>query len=545
MSYYKQFASPAGSSPLADTQSGKRCDLLLGVPLYGVKSDAPIADVSQTTHFNTPDDAYTLTNGKAHEVLDYKDPAFTHFTGGTGRSIYYRLDNLSAADGFEARFLYQREVGIFLPYRFDVYLSENGSDWCRVYQKRILEHKDDTEIVTLAADFAQKYRACWVRFDMDVHAHMWLESLSLFGCTALDGACAIVDDGTATGGDDRVVNRYPTYDELCGVHNIFLAYNCMPPEYEKNGVGYFTEEQMLAYLGYVKDGEILDTFFDSALFLPFSRFTYSKLYKSAEGWKYYIDNTFAEGKNVDAADAAAEKVAKTLGVDFKAKLFFSIFHTKPEYGEFPEIFGDLDGDGTDEDLSSLEGRKKATKWMIDTQLARYNEKARPHTELVGFYWFEEQISYNDPMELELLTYASDYVHSLGFKLIWIPYYQAWGYDDWRNNGFDVACMQPNYAFHKEAQKQRLYDNAALCKKFGLCYELEIAGVGNPADIHKYKDYLEAGAETGFMHTVKMYYQGGRDFYAAFRSEDKLVRSVYDDTYLFAKEKLVKAYRETE
>ena len=543
MSYYKTFDRPAGSAPLAQNPTDTRVDLLAGVPLYGVESDAPIADVYCTTHFNTPDDAYTLTNGVAHTELDYADPAYTHFTGGTGRSIYYKLNNLSAAEGFGAVLLKQREMGIFLPYRMDVYLSENAIDWKRVYSKRIFECDEKTCAYVIDVPFDCAYRTSWVRIDIDVHAHMWIESFSLYGKTDLSDAVAIVDDGTVSKGDSRIVNRYPTYDELCGVQNIFLAYNCMPSDFENQAAGYFETEHMLPYIGYIKDGEIKDTFFDSALFLPFSRFTYSAQYKCADGWKYYIDNTFAEGKNVDAANDAAKQVSETLGVDHKVKLFFSIFHTKPEYGDFPEKFGDLDGDGIDEDMTSMDDRKKAIKWMIDEQLERYKQKERPYTELVGFYWFEEQVSYNDPMELELIRYAGEYVRSLGYKMIWIPYYQAWGYDEWKSHGFDIACMQPNYAFHKDAKKERLYDNADLCKKFGLCYELEIAGIHDPFDVHKYKNYLDAGVETGFMHSIKMYYQGGKDFYSAFCSDNKLTHSVYDDTYLFAKEKLVKCYRE--
>ena len=64
-----------------------------------------------------------------------------------------------------------------------------------------------------------------------------------------------------------------------------------------------------------------------------------------------------------------------------------------------------------------------------------------------------------------MEYTKNYVHSLGYKLIWIPYYQAWGYDRWKENGFDVACVQPNYSFAKVANKQRLYDNADLLKKW--------------------------------------------------------------------------------
>ena len=82
----------------------------------------------------------------------------------------------------------------------------------------------------------------------------------------------------------------------------------------------------------------------SFLFLPYSAFTYSSHYKSADGWKYYIDNAFADGKNIDALDIAAEKVGSELGVDCNIKVFLTMFHTVPTYGDFPEKFGDLDGD---------------------------------------------------------------------------------------------------------------------------------------------------------------------------------------------------------
>ena len=73
----------------------------------------------------------------------------------------------------------------------------------------------------------------------------------------------------------------------------------------------------------------------------------------------------------------------------------------------------------------------------------------------------------------------------------------------------------------------------------MCYELEIGG-SDPVNVERYMKYLDCGAETGFMHTIKMYYQGGvpGEFHKAFVSSDPELRKVYDSTYLFAKEKYV-------
>ena len=535
MSYYKSFEI-GGASPLCPTPSEEIVDLLAGVPHLGVEADAPIGENFQTDHFNSPDRLFTLTNGVTCKEYDFHDPAFTHFSAGTGRTVYFRLPYLSAASGFCAKFLYQKPAGVHLPACVRVYLSEDGKAWQLVDRKRCTHVGTEDCIITVEGEFKAAYRASYVKFAFDLSDHVWIESFSLMGCTLLSSAMELTPDKEET--DPRIMNRYPTYEELDGVQNIVLAYHSMPPEKHPEGRP-FTVEEFLPYVGYYdKDGKLTDTFFDGALFLPFSNFTYSALYKCAEGWKYYLDNTFKDGWNVDALNTATEMVCKELGVEQKTKVFLSILHTKPEYGDFPEKFGDLDGDGVDEDLSTAEDRKKVTKWYIDEALKRYNEKERPYLQLSGFYWFEEQITYSDPMELEILAFAKDYVHSLGYKLIWIPYYQAWGYDRWKENGFDVACVQPNYSFSKGATKQRLYDNAMLAKKFGLCYELEFTGGNNAEDIRRYTEYLDCGAKTGFMHTIKMYYEGGRGFLAACQTKDPLFRTVYDNTYLFAKEKYI-------
>ena len=535
MSYYKSFAFD-GPSPLCESPACDTVDLLAGVPHLGVESDAPIPEQFRTDHFNSPEHLFNLTDGTTCKVYDFHDPACTHFTAGTGRAVYFKLPYRSATTGFCAKFLYQKSAGVGIPSHLDVYLSENGNDWKLVSRQRCVLTEKGDRIFPVEGVFDCPYRTSYVKFAFDLGAHVWIESFSLYGCTDLEGAVEIIPDKGEM--DPRIMNRYPTYEELDGVHNIVLAYHSMPPEKHPQGRP-FTVEEFLPYVGYYdKEGNLKDTFFDGALFLPFSNFTYSALYKCAEGWKYYLDNTFRDGRNVDALNTATETVCKELGVEQKSKVFLSILHTKPEYGDFPEKFGDLDGDGVDEDLSTAEGRKKVTKWYIDEALKRYHEKERPYLQLSGFYWFEEQITYSDPLELEILEYAKDYVHSLGYKLIWIPYYQAWGYDRWKENGFDVACVQPNYSFSKNAVRQRLYDNAMLAKKFGLCYELEFTGGNNPTDIERYTEYLDCGAKTGFMHTIKMYYEGGRGFLAACKTQDPLFRTVYDNTYLFAKEKYI-------
>lgn len=546
MSYYKEFLSPDGISPISENPSDEKIDLLRGLSVYGVEAEAPIDDGFLSPQFNTRDKDFTLTDGSTVTELDFEDKALTRITRGNSRIIIYRLPNLSAISGFEASFLHQLQVGVRLPERFDLSLSIDGKNWQRVYMHRGVPKANSPSIWTVTADFDKVYKASWVRLELSTLTHIWMQSLSAFGTTAIpENAVTPIDDGSINERKALCVNEYPSYDVLNGVHNIFLAYNCFPPETPeaRKAVESFSVEELKPYVGYYgKDGKLQDTFFDSVLFLPYSAYTYSKYYKSAWGWKYYLDNTFAEGKNVDAMNTAAKEVGEELGVDCNVQVFLSIFHPAPAYGEFPEKFGDLDGDGIDDDIKDHETKKKAVKWMIDEHIRRFNEKERSNLSLCGFYWFEEEMNYYNADEFDVLFFARDYVHSMGYKFIWIPYYQAAGFCNWKELGFDIACMQPNYAFGTDKPLSRLYTNAELTKKYGMCYELEIDQVGRYADSDRYKEYLEAGIKTGFMHTVKMYYQECRAFYYAYKSDDAFIRSVYDDTYLFAKEKLVRPIR---
>ncbi len=547
MSVYKTFPEPNGISPISTNPSAETVDLIAGVPAYGVASELEIDVGLETPHYNTPEDCVTLTNGVKASSADYADPAFTHFTRGVARTITYRLENLSAVKGFSASFLLQRKMGIRLPERIDVYLSIDGCSWERAGQNRTMVADSDPGVTGVKIEFDKTYKASWVCFEIAVSCHVWAEQLSLYGSTLIpDDAVVPVEDGSRTERSALDVNAYTPYEALGGVQNIFLAYNCMPPEAKDEGalrISSYTVEEALPYVGYIdKDGKMQDTFFDAALFLPYARFTYSANYKCASGWRYYIDNTFEDGKNVDAFDAAAAKVEKELGKECKVKLFFPIFHTAPYYGDFPEKFGDLDGDGVDEDVTSLDGKLKVTKWMIDEQIRRFHAKERTNVEFCGFYWFEEDIACDTAYEQEVLDFVNGYVHSLGYKYIWIPYYQAPGFNEWKRYGFDAAAMQPNYAFQPNTPVERLYVNAQLAKKYGMCYEMEINTADKHYDCDRYKEYLQAGVDKGFMYAIKMYYQSGRAFHDAFISQDPFIRSVYDDTYLFAKEKLEKPVR---
>ena len=322
-----------------------------------------------------------------------------------------------------------------------------------------------------------------------------------------------------------------------------LSYHCLPSNGQHGENGLITVEEYLPYVGYYDtNGKLQDTFFDAFLYLPYTSFNYADVSHTLEGWNFYLDDIYYSNRNMNALNQAVSQVKKELSIpNYKCTVFTSILYTWTtlEDGSV-NTFGDVDGDGKLDSFASIENRKKAIKWLIDQEYNRFLAQGYDHLTFGGFYWFEEAISFRDDNERDLIKFASDYVHSLGLKLFWIPYYCASGYAQWEELGFDVACMQPNYMFGNSASPEVLKITADKTKMLGMCVEIEMNSVSNPDDVRRYFQYLEAGEKYGYMSAVKMYYQGGVPgaFYNAYLSDDPTIRSVYDMTYLFSKEKFV-------
>ena len=503
-------------------------NLIAGLPQQIEQLASFSAEVA-TTFYNSKEDAAMLTDGKFAGQAAYSDPAYFRFTGGLGRTILYDLGRESAVSSFAGSFLYELSTAVGLPRRLLIKASQNGVDWQTIHVTEAFKTSETAARVEVAEAFAQTYRARYIKFVFPVNTHVYCDELAVYGTKRIpDDAADLVADAVEVA---VYPDKYITPDDFLGVNNMLLSYNHDPAS--ASG-GKTTAEEYMPFVGYYdRGGKLADTFFDSFLFLPYGAYV-NEENGDFTAWNAYVDNVFAEDANVNALSEAAERVSEGLGRDVRVRVFFSILYTWPD----KTSFGDVDGDGVIEDFSKAEDRKKAIKWIIDEQLSRFEAGGYDNLDLLGFYWYEEQVTYTDPHELELIRYASDYVHSLGYKLMWIPWYCAPGYTDWKELGFDMACMQPNYAFSGQATVERLYDNAETTRRLGMCVEIEIGQYDAQADILRYKEYLAVGAETGYMDAVKCYYQAGMPgaFYAAWKSADPFVNSVYHDTYLFAKGK---------
>lgn len=499
---------------------------LLSGKSYAIIAYTDITDPYDCPQYNTPDTENRLTDGVYAERASMNDPAWTRFSRGVARSIVFDIGAIGSVSEFRVRLLREKSTNVRLPRNVCFAVSENGVDFESVAAAENLVSDRDAEIISARVVLKPAVRARFVRATFSCPVHVYIDQIEAIGKKDVTDAREIHPDQTEK---SIYPDRYCSADQLGGAKDVVLAYFC------QMGRAPLEVEHFLPYVGYLnKEGKATDTLFDGYLFLPFVNFLYEGYKKrplDKSVWQFYMDQQFIEGKNLDALELAAEQVAKDLNQpDLKLKVFFSILYPVVEQRAFGEI------DGKMRDFTVLEDRIAALKWLIDEQEERFNAKQYKHLDLSGYYWFTEEIDYQDEQLLAMIRFTTDYIRAKNMITTWIPYFLASGFDDWKNLGFDMACYQPNYAFRQDIPEQRLFDAAATAKLLGMCIELEVGGTAQ-WNVEHTRNYYAAGACTRYMQdAAHMYYQEGMPgaFYKAYHSEDPELHSMYDDTYRFIK-----------
>jgi hypothetical protein len=313
-----------------------------------------------------------------------------------------------------------------------------------------------------------------------------------------------------------------------------------------------TKEMFMPCVAYLVNDQIMDTMFDSFTLLPNPNYLYH--YGSQDfgmkamtksDWQSYInDIQYARGVNMDALEAAVGEVTATLGKnDYQAGVFLSLFYPVRSVSNFGVV------DGKNLNLSNLEDRKAAVKWMVDEHVRQFRAKNYRNVELAGFYWFIESMRAEDPDMTEVVKYITDYVRSLDLITTWVPYFKARGYNYWREYGFDKVAMQANYfPARPDAPNagpiSRLTEVAALSKSLDMGVELELHCAITDADaifktaVTGFKQYMKVGVEKDYMKVFHKYYMGnGPIMVNELCTRNSYTQSAYDELYLFIKKTL--------
>ena len=524
---YYDYKLNLGESSVAVSESDKDYNTEQNLSLLdGVEFQVYHFDPLTEDHSNSPKEKLSLLkNGVTHG--EFNTDYFISYRGG-GRHIVADLGQVMSVSGTNLYFYDRYTYGISTPPVFYVSLSENGKDWTTVYATYKENYGKEEKIHdTHKIDFKGDYRARYVRVtfetvpDNSVSCAVYLGEFEIIGKKNADLAVTAVEN------NDTPYGKYVKTEDY-GIKNILFA--PITDGYGKHCVDVhaMSEESAYIYLTeFDKNGKPCGTFMDSMAFSTRGALNDHKDRNECMEW--FFSELFYEGMNLDAVDKAKEKLNSELGVDEKVKIWVSV--NAPAQNDI------FDG----QVITTNKQYDACLKWQVDEIIKRFNEQNYKNLEFVGFYWQFESVRTEE--DVDGMKALNDYVHSKGYMTFWCPYYNAAGIYYNQYVGFDITCLQPNYMFY-DTEPTRLQTTAERAKLYGMCVEIEIEdGTQSSESLKLYRDYLRAGYDTGYMNSIKVYYQGGLPgaYVTGYNSDDAFQKAVYDETVLYATGKLESNY----
>ncbi len=198
-------------------------------------------------------------------------------------------------------------------------------------------------------------------------------------------------------------------------------------------------------------------------------------------WDRYLDELFACDRNLDALSQATDYVPNA-----RPNVWIALPYPNPQI--FP--------------TDSL--RLTAVRDWLHSFLCRWDDYSFDKTlSLQGFYWLQESLYYQGPEfdDRRLIKEVNQSVHRLKadgrrFRTLWIPYQLANGRTEWRELGFDLALLQPNYYFNPE-RKLETAAAEAYQNEQGLEMEFDLAVTYDQAKRARFIEYMNLGATGGY------------------------------------------------
>lgn len=201
---------------------------------------------------------------------------------------------------------------------------------------------------------------------------------------------------------------------------------------------YWSRDQLQPYTKYVVNGSLVDDMFESFIFngvrVREDRFIYPLFMGFGDpsditDWLMWADGLFLPDFNLNAlAQVSGEK---------RRNVWVSIPYPHP----FQRSFGFVGLRNLDFQLE--EDRIAAVEWWLDQFLSRWWANTQLHTQLNlrGFLWPREAIDENDE---SVVIKINEIIRLKGYSSMWLPNYGSYGVITWRDWGFDVASVFPNY-----------------------------------------------------------------------------------------------------
>ncbi|MDR1719568.1 MAG: DUF4855 domain-containing protein [Dysgonamonadaceae bacterium] len=294
---------------------------------------------------------------------------------------------------------------------------------------------------------------------------------------------------------------------------IYDSYGTHRPEWN--------ETRFAPYLSLERENGSHDWLFDGFLFIEFTDVNYDfctgyghNPARKTEWTKLVQHCLFRENLSAQALDNLIEKIKPKAPAAGLRKVVL----TMPEPIKGQSDWGEVDG----KTLSFLndDDRITAAKWYIDYAISEYKAASFNNIQLAGFYWVSEAVGNSRT----IVKTVADYIHSKGLNFYWIPYFNADGYSQWADFGFDEAWLQPNYFFDTSVPLSRLDEACALANKYNMSneFEFDANALWGGAKRQRMLDYIDAFKRNNVFRDKNIsYYEGGDGLYRLFHgtSED--------------------------
>ena len=523
-----EITTPVSESD-ADYKTKQNLALLDGVSI-GALHFEPLTEV-YCTYNSTKEQLTKLINGAKAQITHYRDPEMVTFFRGTGRHVIIDLGNTMAVSGVGGEFLRYTGAGVRVPEFINVSLSTDGVNWVVVDDGKTGDYmKDGEALYNFDRKFGKSYLARYVRFSF-VNQYSYETTVEV-NCTELEvwGTKDTSNAVPASTPDGLIGGSYPDPEDI-GFSA--LLWSCSG--YVKDGHG-FTYDNSLGYFAYLDDeNNIKGRMFDSVVLGGLAKLRTPTDCKPAV--EDFVTEFNTKDTNLDAIDQISKTILDTLHDDKKIVCWINLICPNSSF-----YCSDIDGDGKAEDFKNVDDCVKFLKWEVDLFVKAFKEANYQNIILGGFYWNNESIYKSDyDLQCETITRHNAYVHSLGLRSIWAPYYGAYGQWAWKDVGFDLSMLQSNYMFD-DCDFTRLKSTADIALILGMGTELEIEDYTAPTGIDRYHEYLRAGYDYGYINAVNAIYQGSVPG-ALVRSREVggYSKTVYDDTYLFLSGQLDETY----
>ncbi len=497
--------------------------------LEGVEFDIEHWEALAKGHSNSKmSKTRVLTDGKYHSSGNNpSDSDYFLFHRGAGRHVVADLGHIMSVSSCVISFEDKRSWGMSTPPVYYISVSENGKDWVTVFAEHNPDYgKADRGHDIRNCEFDDEYRARYVRLTFGTVPDNKTSSFVYVGEWEIMGKKNPANAKTATLNKDIVYGRYPDPEEV-GVSDILWTGIGNTVGEHCTTYHVLTEQTAYEYMCIAgEDGKADELLFDSFCFTTREPMNWQP--ERNETYSWWLKEVYYDGLNMDAVNAARKRINEELGIEGKAKVWLAV--------NCPIIGDTFNG----KKVSTLQDYNDCLKWMVDEALKGFKEKDYEYVELMGFYWQVENMRPNmwspaTAHDTKAVIEFNKYVHSLGYKTVWLPYYN-YNYGIWNAiyYGFDVTCWQPNYMFN-DTEPTRLKAIAELAKLYGVGIEIEIeSNKQGEESLRKYREYLGAGYEYGFMDGVNAYYQGAvPGAYTIYRNDtDPFNKAIHDDTVLY-------------